>query len=303
MSDCFPCKALVCQTPDDLSYGAASTAIYARNQLSFLITSLPGCYAPPGVLPHVFVYLIDQIPPIFPSGGEGTPIVLRLQGCSSEIVRTVAADATEAEIEAAALAVHTEWGQQQAQCDATSLPGVRCNIFFNRAMSFRCPEGSILNWLGIAPSIKVEYFGPGNALTVRVTNLSTFETVYGTDFVFDNGAGTAHGATNSVPGAVLAQVMLLVVGSVNPWKLFWSGRMIVENLAGFFFDCIVTIVTYGTMLFPTNVTFNETDHVLTVASGMFSGETQAEADAAAKQYIDNLAQNYIAQGILACVPT
>src|SRR4051812_38499796 len=132
MSDCIPCKALVCQVPDDLSYGAASSAIYARNQLSFLISGVAGCFAPAGIFPHVFTYLIDQIPPIIPSGGSGTPIVLRLQGCTSEIVRTVAADATQEVIEAAAAEVQTAWGQQQAACDARLLPGVRCGIFFNR---------------------------------------------------------------------------------------------------------------------------------------------------------------------------
>jgi hypothetical protein len=298
MSDCIPCKALVCQVPDDLSYGAASSAIYARNQLSFLITGVAGCFPPAGIFPHVFTYLIDQIPPIIPSGGAGTPIVLRLQGCTSEIVRTVAADATQEEIETAAAEVQSAWGQQQAACDARLLPGVRCGIFFNQAVSFRCPGGYSLQFFGVAPSITVVETLGGNTVNVFVTNLGT-DTVFGHDFVFDNGVGSVHGLIDAAPGDVLKHVMFILVGSPNPWTLKWLGATIVQG-AVFNSRYDVTVVTYG-QLFPPFVTF--ADATLTVAAGMFSGATQAEADARAQAYIDNLAANYIADHILACVVT
>jgi hypothetical protein len=299
MSDCIPCKALVCQVPDDLSYGSASSAIYARNQLSFLITGVAGCFAPAGIFPHVFTYLIDPIPPIIPSGGAGTPIVLRLQGCTSEIVRTVAADATQEVIEAAAAEVQSAWGQQQAACDARLLPGVRCGIFFNQAISFRCPGGYSLQFFGVAPSVTVVETLGGNTVNVFVTNLGT-DTVFGNDFVFTNGVGApSHGTIDALPGDVLKQVMFVLVGSPNAFTVKWGVQTLLSG-AVFNSRYDITVVTYGNP-FPDFVTF--ADATLTVAAGMFSGATQAEADARAQAYIDNLAANYIADHILACVVT
>src|SRR6267142_461104 len=142
---CRPCIALPCDNPDDLAAGIDG-AIYSALDFSFLVSCPNGCYCPPSLFPRTISILSSTIPPVIPPINEpGTPIILRLQGCTSLITRTLDSTATQAQIVAAAQSMQAEWAGQQALCNALLVPGVNCNTgsgsisVCNDAQDICCP--------------------------------------------------------------------------------------------------------------------------------------------------------------------
>lgn len=124
---CRPCLALPCDAPDVLASGI-DTALYSSLDFSFIEDCPTGCICQPGLFPRTISILASTIPPVIPPILEpGEQIILRLQGCSSLITRTLVAGSTQAQIAAAAQSMQAEWAGQQALCIAQTLPGVNCN--------------------------------------------------------------------------------------------------------------------------------------------------------------------------------
>lgn len=124
---CRSCLALPCINPNDLASGIDG-AIYSALDFSFLVSCPNGCYCPPSLFPRTISILSSTIPPVIPPINEpGTPIILRLQGCTSLITRTLISTSTQAQIVAAAQSIQAEWAGQQALCNALLVPGVNCN--------------------------------------------------------------------------------------------------------------------------------------------------------------------------------
>jgi hypothetical protein len=124
---CRPCLALPCDAPDVLASGI-DTALYSSLDFSFIEDCPTGCICQPGLFPRTISILASTIPPVIPPILEpGEQIILRLQGCSSLITRTLVAGSTQAQIAAAAQSMQAEWAGQQALCIAMTLPGVNCN--------------------------------------------------------------------------------------------------------------------------------------------------------------------------------
>lgn len=128
---CRPCLALPCDNPADLAAGIDG-AIYSQLDYSFEVTcpvvnGVP-CFCPPGLFPQTISILASTIPPVIPPIIEpGSPIILRLQGCTSLITRTLSTGSSQAQIAAAAQSMQAEWAGQQALCIAKSTPGVNCS--------------------------------------------------------------------------------------------------------------------------------------------------------------------------------
>lgn len=126
---CEPCKRLECSNPpDSATYSLQDGLIFTSGTLSAVVGCPAGYVCDPGVFPHTFVYnpggwTVPVTPR--PPGGGGGPIELRLLGCQSMIFRTLPADATDAQIAAAVQSMFVEAAQQQAICDAPTIPGVR----------------------------------------------------------------------------------------------------------------------------------------------------------------------------------
>jgi len=127
MAICRVCNPIPCDNPPDLASGIDG-AIYSALDYSFTEGCPPLCYCPPGLFPRTISILASTIPPVIPPINEpGAPIILRLQGCTSLITRTLASTATQAEINSAAQSMQAEWAGQQALCNALLVPGVNCN--------------------------------------------------------------------------------------------------------------------------------------------------------------------------------
>lgn len=142
---CRSCLALPCVNPNDLAAGIDG-AIYSALDFSFVVGCPPTCFCPPGLFPRTISILSSTIPPVIPPILEpGTPIILRLQGCTSLITRTLVSTATQAQIVAAAQSMQAEWAGQQALCNALLVPGVNCNTgsgsisVCNDAQTICCP--------------------------------------------------------------------------------------------------------------------------------------------------------------------
>lgn len=124
---CRLCQALPCVNPPDLAAGIDG-AIYSALDYSFIVDCPEGCYCPPSLFPQTISILASTIPPVVPPIPEsGAPIILRLQGCTSLIMRTLNPIATQAEILAAAQSMQAEWAGQQSLCNALLIPGVNCD--------------------------------------------------------------------------------------------------------------------------------------------------------------------------------
>lgn len=127
MALCLPCVGLDCFDPDLLEAGIDS-ALFSAQDFSFIVTCPPNCFCPPGLFPQTISILASTIPPVIPPIIEpGAVIILRLQGCTTLITRTLATGSTQAQIAAAAQSMQAEWAGQQALCIAATLPGVNCN--------------------------------------------------------------------------------------------------------------------------------------------------------------------------------
>lgn len=126
-SICLPCIGIGCDNPADLAAGIDS-AIYSSQDFSFIVDCPTGCFCPPGLFPRTITILASTILPVIPPILEpGAPIILRLQGCTSLITRTLLASSSQADIVAAAQSMQAEWAGQQALCIAALVPGVNCN--------------------------------------------------------------------------------------------------------------------------------------------------------------------------------
>lgn len=149
-SICLPCIGLGCDNPDDLAAGIDG-AIYSTLDYSFIVQCPTGCQCEAGLFPRTISILASTIPPVIPPISEpGNQIVLRLQGCSALITRTLSTGSTQAEIAAAAQSMQAEWAGQQALCIAAALPGVNCTqndsiSVCNDAQIFSCaaPAGNV----------------------------------------------------------------------------------------------------------------------------------------------------------------
>jgi hypothetical protein len=151
MAICLPCIGLDCFNPDDLAAGI-DNSIYSALDYDFLIDCPPGCRCPAGLFPMSIAILASTIPPVIPPIIEpGAPIILRLQGCTSLIVRTLVSTSTQADIAVAAQSMQAEWAGQQALCIALQTPGVNCaggNISIcNDASTFTC------SWSGVVTTV------------------------------------------------------------------------------------------------------------------------------------------------------
>lgn len=127
MAICRPCIGLApCTDPSDLATGIDG-ALYSSLDFSFIVQCPTGCFCPPGVFPKTITILASTIPPVIPPITEpGSPIILRLQGCSALITRTLSAGSTQTQIAAAAQSMQAEWAGQQSICNALVIPGVNC---------------------------------------------------------------------------------------------------------------------------------------------------------------------------------
>lgn len=148
MTNLFPCTARLCANisgvgpaTDVTIYSLQDSLLFNGVPLSFLVTCPEGYYCPPGSFPRVITYPPGTfVIPQPPTGGF--PIVLQLQGCQSLVQRTLASDATEAEIQAAANEIILEVGQQQAECDSQPPPGqeLPTTITLSEISDFFCLE-------------------------------------------------------------------------------------------------------------------------------------------------------------------
>lgn len=147
MAICRPCIGLTpCIDPSDLATGIDG-ALYSSLDFSFVVQCPPQCFCPSGLFPQTISILASTIPPVIPPINEpGAPIILRLQGCTSLITRTLSAGSSQSEIAAAAQSMQAEWAGQQALCNALLIPGVNCNTgrtidVCNDAQTFVCYNG------------------------------------------------------------------------------------------------------------------------------------------------------------------
>lgn len=148
---CRPCIGLGCDNPDDLAAGV-DAALYSTIDYSFIVQCPPLCFCPPGLFPQTISILASTIPPVIPPIIEpGEQIILRLQGCTSLITRTLDPGSTQDQIAAAAQSMQAEWAGQQSLCDALLVPGVNCQHsdfidVCNDAQNFVCPyNGLVIN--------------------------------------------------------------------------------------------------------------------------------------------------------------
>jgi len=143
---CLPCVGLGCDNPDDLA-APIDSAIYSALDYSFVVQCPMGCFCPAGTFPRVISILASTIPPVLvPINEPGGPIILRLQGCTSLITRTLSSTATQTDIKNAAQSMQAEWAGQQANCNALLIPGVSCAMTIdvcNDAMVFACWTGNV----------------------------------------------------------------------------------------------------------------------------------------------------------------
>lgn len=127
-SICLPCIGIGCDNPADLAAGIDS-AIYSSQDFSFIVDCPTGCFCPPGLFPSTITILASTILPVIPPILEpGAPIILRLQGCTSLITRTLSTGSSQVDIVAAAQSMQAEWAGQQSLCLAALVPGVDCNM-------------------------------------------------------------------------------------------------------------------------------------------------------------------------------
>lgn len=156
MSECQPCQTIDCTVPDDLdTYSLQSWINFLSPTLGFIVQCPVGYQCAPGLFPRTVTYppgrFVIVYPPNPPDG-----YVLRLQGCQSEVTRTVPAGATQEIIDALLLQIITEVGQQQAECDSIVNPPAPnpADFFLNSEVYFShaCPEGEELSYTANLPS-------------------------------------------------------------------------------------------------------------------------------------------------------
>lgn len=111
---CRPCEPVICDLPNDLATGGG---IFPTTGFTFIFNCPPGFFC--FVNQQTIRIPPNRIPPVIPPPVTGENIILRLQGCLSEIVRILPGTATAAQIAAAAASMQAEWAAQQAICEGT----------------------------------------------------------------------------------------------------------------------------------------------------------------------------------------
>ncbi len=111
----------------DATFYSLQSRIFTSEQLSFIPTCPPGHLCPPGSIPQIITYPAGRFmlpSPIFGGGQGPTPgfnTFMQLQGCSGFVSVTVAPNATDAQLQAAAAEVFAAIAAQQVECDVLAI--------------------------------------------------------------------------------------------------------------------------------------------------------------------------------------
>lgn len=217
-----PCTTRTCAVvfpPDVETYSLQDSIFFNATALSFLVTCPPGRVCPPGTYPKVITYPPGTFIMPDPNVTPGFPIYLAMTGCQSVVSRYLDADATAAEISAAAQEIIYEVAQQQAQCDAVADDPEPPAPNFRNQQVFAlvdCPEDTQLQYSGTMPSY----------LTLDVINSRVVMT-----------AGVVSGLTQAAANAVAQTI-------VDDWtdSKFTAGTLSCESSPG---DCDLNQLTWG----------------------------------------------------------
>lgn len=160
MATCAPCKTVTCvNTPDIEIYNLQSGIDFTSVQLSFIISCPAGYTCTPGSFPRTITYPPGEWEIIIPPGVVGGGGIIRLEGCTSDVVRIVPPGATEAEVAAIVAEVFAAVAAQQAECDAISgagspfpPPGPTSATNDTVYYTHECEEGYCLAFVAILPA-------------------------------------------------------------------------------------------------------------------------------------------------------
>lgn len=155
---CQPCQTIACDVPNDLETYSLQTWInFLSPTLSFIIQCPVGYVCQAGSFPRTIRYPPGRFVIVYPPNPAGG-FIMRLQGCISEVTRTVPSGSTAAQLAALAAEIVNEVAQQQAQCDAVLQPPVPQpepeETFLNEEVYYvvDCEEGEDLTFTGTFPS-------------------------------------------------------------------------------------------------------------------------------------------------------
>lgn len=152
-----PCETRTCAInfPPDVQIYSLQDALFFNDTLSFIVNCPPGRTCPPGTYPRVVTFPRGTFVLPDPNANPGFPIVLQLQGCQSNVVINLPANATDAEIAAAAQQILEEVARQQAECDTIVLPPIpNPSPFYSNAevySNYPCEECAVIDYDGILP--------------------------------------------------------------------------------------------------------------------------------------------------------
>lgn len=154
----IPCETRTCPVtfPPDIEVYSLQDALYFNETaLSFLVQCPAGRTCPPGTWPKLITFPPGTFVFPDPNSDPGFPIQLALVGCQGRVSRTLPANSTQAEIDAAIQEIINEVARQQAECDAISdPPPPNPSPFFTNAQvfsSFSCPACEAVDYDGILP--------------------------------------------------------------------------------------------------------------------------------------------------------
>lgn len=118
------CRSRECVlTPDIEIYTLEDRLAFNGTPLSFVEQCPTGYYCAPGTFPKTFTYPPGTFTIPLPPINTGFPIIVQLQGCSSNVSIVLPATATQAQVDAAGQQVINQVAAQQAQCDAIKSAG------------------------------------------------------------------------------------------------------------------------------------------------------------------------------------
>lgn len=293
------CPSIVCTNVSDL---APCPPIFATQQVSVLITSLPGCVVPVGVLPKVFTFQPGDIPPVQVClVSSGSPIALALQGCQSMITRSLKAGSTQADIVAAVASMQTEWVTQQATCEVKSQLNVQCGFFTNDAQVYLCPNGTNPKGNAVVGGSTLQII-PGGGVQLIIQN-DRDTTIIGSDFqmIFSNG-GIVNGSVNIPPHTTFQEWDTVTGNPVPSWCIYYQGAILTfPNGCGpdTAFKYILTVAMLNPFTGGGGVSIIA-GRVM-VPAGTCAGATKAEANAAALKLLNETVAANLAAGTLTCV--
>lgn len=234
-----PCTTRTCAVvfpPDVETYSLQDSIFFNATALSFLVTCPPGRVCPPGTYPRVITYPPGTFIMPDPNVTPGFPIYLAMTGCQSVVSRYLDADATAAEISAAAQEIIYEVAQQQAQCDAVADDPEPPAPNFRNQQVFAlvdCPEDTQLEYSGTLPSY----------LTLDVINSRVVMT-----------AGVVSGLTQAAANAVAQAI-------VDDWtdSKFTAGTLSCEPIAPQTFPDFEYTLLFGNTFQLSAATINTED--------------------------------------------